>query len=236
MSGWARTNTLEQPRPPLAYRSKDTPQPQRDTAPRQRRPAGQPSSCAPVAPRPALPGLILVVDDDAAIRAAISEILEMEGYQVITAADGAAALRQIEQTPPALMLLDMRMPGLNGWDVASALQQRGTVVPTLVMTAAQDARQWAEQIGRKGILPSRSISMSSSPQSSDYCRADNTSQQHRASGQPMARTVVAGSPTVRADEATHCRDSQYRIDSLPPSSSTRSTHDAPILARRARIE
>ena len=96
--------------------------------------------------------LILVVDDDAAIRAAISEILEMEGYPVITADDGAAALRQIEQRPPALMLLDMRMPGLNGWDVASALQQRGVVVPTLVMTAAQDARRWAEQIGADGYL------------------------------------------------------------------------------------
>lgn len=95
---------------------------------------------------------ILVVDDDAAIRASISEILKMEGYPVITAPDGAAALRQIEEASPALMLLDMRMPGLNGWDVASALQQRGITVPILVMTAAQDARRWAEEIGAGSYL------------------------------------------------------------------------------------
>lgn len=100
----------------------------------------------------ALTSPILIVDDDAAIRAAISEILEMEGYTVITVADGAAALRQIEEEAPALMLLDMRMPGINGWDVAHILQQRGSTVPILVMTAAQDARRWAEQIGASGYL------------------------------------------------------------------------------------
>ena len=95
---------------------------------------------------------ILVVDDDAAIRASICEILELEGYPVITAADGAAALRQIEEARPALVLLDMRMPGLNGWEVASALHECGVTMPILVMTAAQDARLWAEQIGAGGYL------------------------------------------------------------------------------------
>lgn len=104
------------------------------------------------APGTALTSPILIVDDDAAIRAAISEILELEGYSIITAADGAAALRQIEETRPALVLLDMRMPGMNGWDVAAALRQRGSTVPILVMTAAQDARRWAEQIGASGYL------------------------------------------------------------------------------------
>jgi CheY-like chemotaxis protein len=103
-------------------------------------------------PDAALTGPILIVDDDAAIRAAISEILESEGYRVSTAADGAAALRQIEETSPALVLLDMRMPGMNGWDVAAALHQRGSTVPILVMTAAQDARRWAEQVGAHGYL------------------------------------------------------------------------------------
>jgi CheY-like chemotaxis protein len=104
------------------------------------------------APGTALTGPILVVDDDAAIRAAISEILESEGYPVIMAADGATALQQIEETRPALVLLDMRMPGMNGWDVAATLHQRGSTVPILVMTAAQDARRWAEQIGAHGYL------------------------------------------------------------------------------------
>jgi CheY-like chemotaxis protein len=153
MSGWASINNLEQRRPPVAHRAMDRSLPR--TAGQWSRPGdreAQPASFAPHTPSPDLTSLILVVDDDTAIRAAISEILEMEGYLVITAADGAAALRQIEQTPPALMVLDMRMPGLDGWDVAKALQQRGIAVPTLVMTAAQDARQWAEQIGAGGYL------------------------------------------------------------------------------------
>lgn len=102
--------------------------------------------------RKALTGPILIVDDDAAIRYSLSEILEMEGYPVSTAADGTAALRQVEAVRPALLLLDMRMPGLSGWDVASALRQRNIAVPILVMTAAQDARHWAEQIGANGYL------------------------------------------------------------------------------------
>ncbi len=92
------------------------------------------------APGTVLTSPILVVDDDTSIRAAISEILESEGYPVITASDGASALRQIEDARPVLVLLDMRMPGMNGWDVAAALHQRGSTVPILVMTAAQDAR------------------------------------------------------------------------------------------------
>lgn len=97
-------------------------------------------------------GSILIVDDDAAIRDALSEILESEGYPVSTAADGTAALRLVEELRPSLLLLDMRMPGLSGWDVANALRQRKIAVPILVMTAARDARHWAEQIGADGYL------------------------------------------------------------------------------------
>ena len=104
------------------------------------------------APREATTGTILIVDDDAAIRDALSEILESEGYVVSTASDGAAALRQIEDQRPALVLLDMRMPVLNGWDVAATLRQREIAVPILVMTAARDARHWAEQIAADGYL------------------------------------------------------------------------------------
>lgn len=110
------------------------------------------ASHLPQAANRALIGPILVADDDRAILATISEILAMEGYAVVTARNGAETLRQIEEARPALLLLDMRMPGLNGWDVARTLRERGIVVPVLVMTAAQDARRWAEQIGADGYL------------------------------------------------------------------------------------
>jgi two-component system response regulator MprA len=95
---------------------------------------------------------ILVVDDDQAILMTITEILALEGYPFITAADGAEALRQIAAQQPALVLLDMRMPILNGWEVARMLRERGIMVPIVVMTAAQDARLWSEQIDAAGYL------------------------------------------------------------------------------------
>jgi two-component system chemotaxis response regulator CheY len=96
---------------------------------------------------------ILIVDDDPAIRATISEVLTDEGYQVAMATNGAEALDAIEQALPALILLDMRMPILDGWGFARALGVRRVAVPVIVMSAAQDARRWAEEIRAAGALP-----------------------------------------------------------------------------------
>ena len=97
-------------------------------------------------------GPILVVDDDESILRVVAEILDFEGYPVKTAADGAAALRAVEQARPSLVLLDMRMPVVDGWGFAQRLRERGVQLPIVVMTAAQDARRWAEEIGAAGYL------------------------------------------------------------------------------------
>ncbi len=98
------------------------------------------------------PSPILVVDDDPSILSTVSEILDLEGYPVETAANGAEALRAVERSRPSLVLLDMRMPVLDGWGFARALKERGLKLPILVMTAAQNARRWAEEIGADGYL------------------------------------------------------------------------------------
>jgi CheY-like chemotaxis protein len=95
---------------------------------------------------------ILVIDDDPSILDTVSEILEFEGYLVQTAANGAEGLRYVEQSAPALILLDMRMPILDGWEFARALKERGIALPIVVMTAAQDARRWALEIGATAYL------------------------------------------------------------------------------------
>ncbi|CAA9226572.1 MAG: Phosphate regulon transcriptional regulatory protein PhoB (SphR) [uncultured Chloroflexi bacterium] len=95
---------------------------------------------------------ILVVDDDPNILSVVSEILDMEGYPVTTAADGAEALEAVERSRPSLVLLDMRMPVLDGWGFAAALKARGVTLPILVMTAAQSARAWAEEIEAQGVV------------------------------------------------------------------------------------
>jgi CheY-like chemotaxis protein len=97
-------------------------------------------------------GTILVVDDDPAILSTVADILEFEGYQVEVAANGAEGLRVLERVQPRLVLLDMRMPILDGWDFARTLRERGIILPILVMTAAQDARRWAQEIGAAGYV------------------------------------------------------------------------------------
>jgi CheY-like chemotaxis protein len=95
---------------------------------------------------------ILVVDDDATILFSVAELLELEGYVVATATNGAEALEKTGVLLPGLVLLDMRMPVLDGWAYARALRDRGVDLPIVIMTAAQDARRWADEIGANGYI------------------------------------------------------------------------------------
>jgi CheY-like chemotaxis protein len=69
--------------------------------------------------------LIMVVDDEPNMCAALQRILETEGYRVITAADGKTALRLIPEVRPDLILLDIMMPGLHGQEVGVRARQLG---------------------------------------------------------------------------------------------------------------
>jgi urea transport system substrate-binding protein len=73
-------------------------------------------------------------------------MLEIEGYEVTEASNGADALQAVEATPPDVILLDMRMPILDGWGFAAEMRERGHGIPIVVMTAARDAAHWANDI------------------------------------------------------------------------------------------
>jgi CheY-like chemotaxis protein len=90
---------------------------------------------------------ILVVDDDVEILAMLRDFLESEGLVVRTAANGAEALDLLWEVEPALILLDMRMPVMDGWSFAERFRERQLAYPIVVMTAAESARRWAEEIG-----------------------------------------------------------------------------------------
>ncbi len=90
---------------------------------------------------------ILVVDDDPAIRQLLTDGLEMEGSEVGVAVDGLAAVREIRASAPDFVVLDVMMPGLDGFGVLSTIRDLpGEPVPVLMLTAAaeQDAssRAW----------------------------------------------------------------------------------------------
>lgn len=97
--------------------------------------------------------LVLVVDDDVEIREMLRIALTEEGYPVLVASDGAAALALVEQHRPGVILLDMRMPVMDGWAFARAYAARpGPHAPILVMTAAVDAGRWAREIGASAAI------------------------------------------------------------------------------------
>jgi two-component system chemotaxis response regulator CheY len=95
---------------------------------------------------------VLVVDDDPSILDTVTSILSSEGYPVMAASGGAQALSLIGSWHPTLVLLDMRMPIIDGWAVARALREAGSRVPIVVMTAAESATRWADEIGAAGHL------------------------------------------------------------------------------------
>ena len=80
---------------------------------------------------------ILVVDDEAHIRDLVRLYLEKEGYQVQVAVNGAAALAQVRQSPPALVVLDLMMPEMDGWEVCRHLRAASNL-PILMLTARDD--------------------------------------------------------------------------------------------------
>src|SRR5690242_7888415 len=67
---------------------------------------------------------ILVVDDDETIAMTIESFLTEEGYTVMVAQNGKEALERAEESPPAVILLDMKMPVMDGWAFASAYRQQ----------------------------------------------------------------------------------------------------------------
>ena len=95
---------------------------------------------------------VLVVDDDTSILDTVSSILSGEGYDVVSASTGQEALAAVARKQPLLILLDMRMPVIDGWAVARALREQGISVPIVVMTAAESAKRWADEVGAEGYL------------------------------------------------------------------------------------
>lgn len=96
---------------------------------------------------------ILVVDDDDSIREFIEMALSDDGYEVAAAPDGQTALDLALKSRPSLILLDMRMPGMDGWKFSRSYHESpGPHAPIVVLTAARDAAASAAEIQADGFL------------------------------------------------------------------------------------
>lgn len=86
---------------------------------------------------------ILVVDDEEDIRFVLQMLLERHGFEVETAEDGVAALEKIRSKKFDLIILDILMPHMDGFEVAKKLDQMGLQIPVIMLTAkADDKSMW----------------------------------------------------------------------------------------------
>ena len=131
--------------PPPPVRPAAVPPP--SAAPPAAAPTATVAPAAPPAPEvaespapPAAPPLILIADDDPAMRVLVTTIMKAQGFEVAEAVDGLDALDQAQRLAPAVLLLDMDMPRLDGFGVLEALRRRlaGRAVPVVVVTAHDD--------------------------------------------------------------------------------------------------
>ncbi len=100
--------------------------------------------------------LVLVIDDDPSQRELLDRMLGAAGYTIVTAADGQAGLDAIAALKPDLVILDVMMPGLNGYQTCRALKTDPVTssVPIILLTSKSQPTDafWATQVGADAYL------------------------------------------------------------------------------------
>ncbi|OPA76690.1 DNA-binding response regulator [Paenibacillus selenitireducens] len=83
---------------------------------------------------------ILVIDDDDKIISMLRRGLAFEGYEVITASNGEQGLNKMMESEPDMVILDVMMPKVDGWEVCRRIREAGSAVPVLMLTAKDDIK------------------------------------------------------------------------------------------------
>jgi len=86
---------------------------------------------------------VLIIEDEGDIRHFIARVLELEGYQVLSASDGPNGLALLRENAVSLVLLDLRLPGMDGWTVLREIKHDEALAatPVVVLTAIAEAIQ-----------------------------------------------------------------------------------------------
>jgi DNA-binding NarL/FixJ family response regulator len=94
---------------------------------------------------------VLIVDDHPSFRASARRMLEADGYEVVgEAEDGDAAMAAVQRLDPNLVLLDVRLPDIDGFEVARRLLEGNGRTPKIVLTSSHDSADLGEAIGASG--------------------------------------------------------------------------------------
>ena len=105
---------------------------------------------------------VLIVDDHPSFRSSAQAILEAEGFEVIgEAEDGASALAEAHRLHPEIVLLDVQLPDMTGFDVCKSLSSANGRNPAVILVSSRDASDYGEQIaacGACGFVPKAELS------------------------------------------------------------------------------
>lgn len=96
---------------------------------------------------------VLIVDDHPSFRASARAILESAGFEIVgEAADGTSALTAFHELGPELVLLDIQLPDMTGFDVCAALLRSNGSAPSVVLVSSRDVADYGDLIGESGAL------------------------------------------------------------------------------------
>ena len=105
---------------------------------------------------------VLIVDDHPSFRASARRMLEADGYAVVgEAEDGSAGLAAVERLRPELVLLDVRLPDVDGFEFASRVLGADGRIPQIVLVSSHDSADFGEAIiasGARGFIPKHELS------------------------------------------------------------------------------
>jgi DNA-binding NarL/FixJ family response regulator len=90
---------------------------------------------------------VLIVDDHPSFRASARVMLESEGFDVIgESADGASALAAVDAFAPDIVVLDVQLPDMSGFDVCAALESRNSATPEVILVSSRDVSDYGELV------------------------------------------------------------------------------------------
>ena len=97
---------------------------------------------------------VLVVDDDPTVRAVLTALLGFDGVDIATATDGPSAVAMAEDEPPDVVLLDVNLPGMDGFEVCRRLKERAPEKPVVMLTARSsvDDERTGSAVGANAFL------------------------------------------------------------------------------------
>ena len=141
--------------------------------------------------------VVLLVDDDARIRKAVGAGLALEGFEVVPASGGRAALEAVERIDPAIMLLDMTMPDLDGLEVLRRLRASGNDLPVCVLSARDEIDDRVERPrGRRRRLRGQAVRTGGGRRPAARAAAPPARTGH-ATRSPSATSTSTGRATAR---------------------------------------